>query len=83
MKAFLAINVARQIEGDMIFVKVEKAHTKASAIDKYVAEHSTQFVETMTTDFGPIECQCTRSSMEVDIEEETTAVEEKGEEDGT
>ena len=83
MKAFLAINVARQIEGDMIFVKVEKAHTKASTIDTYIAKHSTQFVETMTTDFGPIECQCTRSSMEVDIEEETTAVEEKGEEDGT
>ena len=80
MKAFLAITVARQIEGDMIFIKVEKAHTKASTIDAYVKEHSTQFVETMATEFGPIECQCTRSSMEFDVEEET---EEKGEEDGT
>jgi hypothetical protein len=30
----------------------------------------------MSTEFGPMECQCTRSSMEIDIEEE-------GEEDGT
>lgn len=76
MKAFLAITVARQIEGDMIWVKVEKAHTKASEIDKYVKEKTSQYLETMNTEFGPIECQCTRSSMEVEIEIE-------GEEDGT
>jgi hypothetical protein len=74
MKAFIAITVARQVEGDMIFIKVEKAHTKATAIDAFVAKHAKQFVETMTTEFGPMECQCTRSSMEIDIE---------GDEDGT
>lgn len=74
MKAFLAITVARQIEGDMIWVKVEKAHTKATVIDAFVSEHAKQFVETMTTEFGPMECQCTRSSMEIEIE---------GDEDGT
>jgi hypothetical protein len=76
MKAFLGITVARQVEGDMIWVKVEKAHTKASVIDAYVEQHEKQFVETMSTEFGPMECQCTRSSMEIDIEEE-------GQEDGT
>jgi hypothetical protein len=74
MKAFIAITVARQIEGDMIFIKVEKAHKKATEIDKFVEEHAKQFVETMSTEFGPVECQCTRSSMEIDIE---------GDEDGT
>tara|TARA_Y100000034_G_scaffold43496_3_gene53077 strand:- start:9557 stop:9781 length:225 start_codon:yes stop_codon:yes gene_type:complete len=74
MKAFLAITVARQVEGDMIWVKVEKAHAKASVIDEYVKKHANQFVETMSTEFGPVECQCTRSSMEVEIE---------GEENGT
>jgi len=70
MKAFLAINVARQIEGDMIFVKVEKANTKATEIDKYIANNARQHLETMSTEFGPVECQCTRSSMEIDIEVE-------------
>jgi hypothetical protein len=55
-------------------VKVEKAHAKASVIDEYVKKHANQFVETMSTEFGPVECQCTRSSMEVEIE---------GEENGT
>lgn len=70
MKAFIAITVARQVEGDMIWVKVEKAHTKASVIDQFVQKHAVTFVETMTTEFGPIECQCTRSSMEIEIEGE-------------
>jgi hypothetical protein len=52
----------------MIWVKVEKAHTKATVIDAFVGEHAKQFVETMTTEFGPMECQCTRSSMEIEIE---------------
>lgn len=68
MKAFLAITVARQVEGDMIWVKVEKANVKASAIDEYIQKEKNQYLETMNTEFGPVECQCTRSSVEIDIE---------------
>lgn len=68
MKAFLVITVARQIEGDMIWVKVEKASYKASMIDDFVKNKANQYLEAMDTEFGSIQCQCTRSVMEIDIE---------------
>lgn len=73
MKAFLAVTVARQIEGDMVWVKVEKANTKASVIDQYVKQNANQYLETMNTEFGPIECQCIRSSMEIELEGDINA----------
>ncbi len=68
MKIFLAVVTARQIEGDMIWVRVEKANTSASIIDEYVKKTG-RYLSSFDTEFGPIQCECTVGAIEVELEE--------------
>jgi len=69
VKIFIAITVARQIEGDMSWVRVDKAHTQASEIDNYLKGYTTKHLESFNTpEFGAVECECVRGAMEVELE---------------
>lgn len=80
MKIFLAITTARQIEGDMMWVRVEKAHVQASEIDKYVKDQKVNnYAEDFDTEFGPVKCQCIRGVMEVELEGDIQEALKRGE----
>jgi len=79
MKIFLAMVTARQVEGDMVWIKVEKAHVQASEIDTYIKANVGRYLESFNSEFGPVQCECTRGVMEVELE----GIEERGENDTT
>jgi len=68
MKIFLAVVTARQIEGDIVWIKVEKANVGASAIDEYVKTNVGRYLDDFPTEFGTIKCECTRGVIEVELE---------------
>lgn len=70
MKAFVIINVARQVNGEMVFVKIEKAfksYTKAEEYLKPLAKNSTEIIQ--NSNGFSIECSCMKSIYEIEIEE--------------
>ena len=69
MKAFAVISVARQVEGEYVVVKVDKAFLKASKADEYAKKLAVNYTETIQTATGPVQCVCERGVFEMDIEE--------------
>lgn len=69
MKAFAIISVARQVEGEYVVVKVEKAFAKASKADEYAKKLASTYAETIQTASGPIPCVCERGVFEINVEE--------------
>jgi hypothetical protein len=69
MKVFAVITVARQVEGEYIAIKPEKAFTKASQADEYSKNLAKKFAENVTTPVGIIQCLCERGVIEIDVEE--------------
>jgi hypothetical protein len=69
MKVWALVTVARQVQGEYIAVKIEKAFTRASKADEASKSLAKQFTETLQTGSGPIECLCERGVVEIDVDE--------------
>lgn len=69
MKVFAIINVARQLNGDMVFVKIEKAFVNGSKAQEYLRTLQTNNIELIQNSSGfSVECNCLRSLYEMDVE---------------
>jgi hypothetical protein len=71
VKVFAIVDVARQINGDMVFVKIEKAYTNISKAQEYlktVEEKTTELIQN-SSGFS-VECSCLKSLYEIDVEED-------------
>lgn len=70
MKVFLIVNVARQINGEFIFVKVEKAFKdilKAETYFNSLAKNTKQLIQ--TAQGFSVECSCEYSIFDIETEE--------------
>ena len=68
MKAFVIIKVARQINGELVFVKVEKAFNEQSKAEQYLTGKNTTLENIETRSGLLIECSCERGIFDVEIE---------------
>lgn len=69
MKIWAVFTVARQVNGEYVAVRVEKAFTRASKADEFSKGLAKNYVENIQTGSGPIECLCERGVVEIDVEE--------------
>lgn len=69
MKIFFVVSVGRQIEGEMISIKFEKAYKQASKADEYAKGLAKVYNETVQTEQGPVEFLCERGVHEAELEE--------------
>jgi len=69
MKVFAVVSVARQVDGEYVAVKPEKAFVQASKADEYAKGLSKKYAESVTTPVGVIQCICERGVIELDVEE--------------
>ena len=67
VKAFIVTKLARQVEGDYVFIQVEKACNKLSVIDEYM---KTPFAptEVIQTPAGGVSCICERGVLELELD---------------
>jgi hypothetical protein len=70
MKVFAIATVARQVNGEFVFIKIEKAFKKASKADDFAKSLAKKYAETINTPQGPIQCVCERGVFEVEVDEE-------------
>lgn len=70
MKVFAIVSVARQVDGEMCVVKVEKAYKTASKADDYAKSLAKKYAESITTPYGPVPFICERGVFEIDVEDE-------------
>lgn len=68
-KIFCVISVARQVDGEFVMVKVEKAFAQASKADEYSKGLAMRYAESISTPSGTIPCVCERGVFEIDVEE--------------
>lgn len=68
-KVWAVVSVARQVEGEFVCVKPEKAFLQASKADEYANALAKKYAESITTPVGVIQCICERGIIELDIEE--------------
>ena len=68
-KLWCVISVARQVNGEWVVVKTEKAFKKASLAEKYANGLSKSYAEKITTPSGVMECICERGVFEIDVDE--------------
>lgn len=69
MKIFAVVTVARQVEGEYVVVKFEKAFTRASKADEYSKNLAKVYTETIQSPAGPVSCVCERGVIEVEVED--------------
>ena len=69
MKVFCVLSVARQVDGEYVIVKAEKAFLKASVADEYSKGLAKNYTENISTPNGMIACVCERGVFEMDVEE--------------
>jgi hypothetical protein len=69
MKIFAIMNVARQLNGDMVFVKVEKAFLNEMNAQEYFKNININSNEIVQNSSGfSVECSCLRSIYEINVE---------------
>lgn len=68
MKVWAIITLARQVDGEYVAVRVEKAFTRASKADEFSKNLAKNYTESLQTGSGPIECLCERAVVEIDVE---------------
>ena len=68
-KVFCIISVARQVDGEYVVVKIEKAFTQASKADEYAKGLAVRYAESISTPSGIIACVCERGVFEIDVDE--------------
>jgi len=69
-KIFCVISVARQVDGEMCVVKVEKSFTTASKADDYSKSIAKKYAESINTPYGPMPFICERGVFEIDVEDD-------------
>ena len=69
MKTFVIIKVARQINGELVFVKVEKAFKDQSKAEQYLIGKNTTIEKIETKSGHSVECSCEIGIFDVEIEE--------------
>lgn len=68
-RIFCVITVARQVDGEYVAIKPEKAFLKASQADEYSKTLAKKYAENVATPMGLIQCLCERGVIEIDVEE--------------
>lgn len=68
MKVFAVVTLGRQVQGEYVLLRAEKAFTQASKADEYVKGLAKTFTEKIHTATGPIECLCERGVFEMDVD---------------
>jgi hypothetical protein len=71
MITFAVINVARQVEGDLMLVRVERAFTNKNKAQAFLSSLPKTKSEVVKTEAGEIECFCVRGIYEFDVEVES------------
>jgi hypothetical protein len=67
MKANALVSIARQIEGEYVFVRVVKAHTNSEKLFKFLRENELP----RTTKLGEVECLIEYGVIEnIEVEED-------------
>ena len=76
MIVYAVITVARQVEGEMTFIKTEKAFKQASKADELVKKLNADFrmgdkykPMKFSSEFGDVECFCTAGGFEIEVED--------------
>ena len=77
-KVFAVITVARQVEGEYVFIKTEKAFRSAKKADDLLKRLKLQYTtadgkfnpQIIETAQGKATCQCEVGAFEIDLEEE-------------
>lgn len=69
-RIFCVISVARQVDGEYVVVKVEKAFKKSTKADEYSKNLARKYTEAIPTPSGPMTCICERGVFEIDVDEE-------------
>jgi hypothetical protein len=70
MKIFAVISVARQVDGEWVCVKTEKAFKSSSSAEKYANNLARNYAEKITTASGVMNCICERGVFEIDVDEQ-------------
>jgi glyoxylate utilization-related uncharacterized protein len=76
-KLYAVITVARQVEGEYVFIKTERAFKSAQKADVHLKTLRAQFVtedgkwkpQVLTTSQGDVTCQCEVGVFEIEVEE--------------
>jgi hypothetical protein len=70
MKVYIVVNVARQINGEFIFVKVEKAFKESKKAEEYANKSENPYKDLVQNSSGfSVECMCSRGVFDIEIEE--------------
>jgi|LakMenEpi03Aug12_release.lakeMendotaPanAssembly.Ray.scaffolds.fasta_scaffold00614_85 hypothetical protein len=70
MKAYIIVNVARQINGEFIFVRMEKAFKDDTVAKNYLNSVESNYKDLVQNSNGfSVECMCSRGFFEVEVEE--------------
>lgn len=75
-KVYAVITVARQIDGEYVFIKTEKAFSSAEKADNLLKKLKSQYVteegkwkpQLISTPTGEASCQCEIGIFEIDVE---------------
>jgi hypothetical protein len=70
MKVFVVATIARQIEGEYVFIKIENGYKSAGKAEAEMKAKSKTYTEQIVTPGGPINCLCERGVFEVDVADE-------------
>jgi glyoxylate utilization-related uncharacterized protein len=77
-KLYAVITVARQVEGEYVFIKTEKAFSSAQKADALLKSLKTQYVaedgkwkpQVISTGQGDATCQCEVGVFEIELDDE-------------
>lgn len=76
MIVYAVITVARQVGGEIVFIKTEKGFKKASAADELTKKLNADFrigdqykPMKFSSEFGEVECFCTAGGFELEVED--------------
>jgi hypothetical protein len=69
-KLWCVISVARQVDGEWVCVKTEKAFKSSTSAEKYANNLARNYAEKITTASGVMNCICERGVFEIDVDEQ-------------
>ncbi len=67
-KFYLILSVARQVDGEYVVVKPEKAFKEKNKAEEMSNRLAKQYAETIQTPTGTVQCLCTRGVFEIEVE---------------
>ena len=68
-KIYAIVSVARQVEGEYVVIKPEKAFYQQAKAESYVGKLAKNYTESIQTPTGLVQCLCTRGVFELEVEE--------------